>query len=113
MIIPRRRVMPCPSDRSAFHRAQAVRVPREAPRRVHGDAPLADQSRQAVVDADHSGGRYHSFDDVDEKTEAQLKSTTAQNYHIYTPPGEGKAWAWVWGEQQWLIKQPWAEQVTR
>ena len=64
---------------------------------------------EVVVDADHSGGRYHTFDDVDEKIEAQLKSTTAQNYHIYTPPAKGKAWAWVWGSQQWLIEKPWAE----
>jgi len=64
---------------------------------------------EVVVDADHSGGRYHSFDDVDAKTEQRLKSTTAQNYHIFTPPAEGKAWAWVWGTQQWLIEKPWAE----
>lgn len=64
---------------------------------------------EVVVDADHSGGRYHSFDDVDEQTEARLKSTTAQNYHIFTPPVKGEAWAWVWGEQQWLIEKPWAE----
>ena len=68
---------------------------------------------EVVVDADHSGGRYHSFDDVDEKTEAQLKSTTAQNYHIFTPPAKNKPWAWVWGEQQWLITKPWAEQAFR
>jgi hypothetical protein len=68
---------------------------------------------EVVVDADHSGGRYHSFDDVNEKTEAQLKSTTAQNYHIFTPPANGKAWAWVWGEQQWLIEKPWAERAFK
>jgi len=64
---------------------------------------------EVVLDADHSGGRYHTFDDVDATTEKQLKSTTAQNYHIFTPPGKGKAWAWVWGSQQWLIEKPWAE----
>lgn len=64
---------------------------------------------EVVVDADHSGGRYHSFDQVDEQTEKRLKSTTAQNYHIFTPPAKGKAWAWVWGEQQWLIERPWSE----
>ena len=64
---------------------------------------------EVVLDADHSGGRYHSFDDIDAKREAQLKSTTAQNYHIFTPPAKGKAWAWVWGEQQWLIDKPWSE----
>ena len=64
---------------------------------------------EVVLDADHSGGRYHSYDDVDAKTEAQLKSTMCQNYHIFTPPAEGKAWAWVWGSQQWLIEKPWSE----
>ncbi len=64
---------------------------------------------EVVVDADHSGGRYHTFDDVDGETEALLKSTTAQNYHIFTPPASGKKWAWVWGSQQWLIEKPWAE----
>ena len=68
---------------------------------------------EVVLDADHSGGRYHSFEDVDKKTEARLKSTTAQNYHIFTPPASGKAWAWVWGEQQWLIERPWAEHAFR
>ena len=68
---------------------------------------------EVVIDADHSGGRYHSFDDVDEKTESRLKSTTAQNYHIFTPPAKGKAWAWVWGEQQWLIDKPWAEHAFK
>ena len=68
---------------------------------------------EVVVDADHSGGRYHTFDDVDAQTEARLKSTTAQNYHIFTPPAEGKAWAWVWGEQQWLIEKPWSEHAFR
>lgn len=68
---------------------------------------------EVVVDADHSGGRYHTFDDVDAQSEARLKSTTAQNYHIFTPPAEGKAWAWVWGEQQWLIEKPWSEHAFR
>jgi hypothetical protein len=76
---------------------------------MHNFNPTRGDIFEVVVDADHSGGRYHSFDDVDEQTEARLKSTTAQNYHIYTPPAEGKAWAWVWGEQQWLIEKPWAE----
>ena len=68
---------------------------------------------EVVIDSDHSGGRYHGFDDVDEKTEERLKSTTAQNYHIYTPPAAGKAWAWVWGSQQWLIEKPWADHAFR
>lgn len=68
---------------------------------------------EVVLDGDHSGGRYHTFDDVDAETEARLKSSTAQNYHIFTPPAKGKAWAWVWGSQQWLIEKPWAEHAYR
>ncbi|MEW6358507.1 MAG: hypothetical protein AB1696_19390 [Planctomycetota bacterium] len=68
---------------------------------------------EVVIDADHSGGRYHSFDDVDKETEANLKSTTCQNYHIFTPPAEGRPWAWVWGSQQWLIDAPWSEHAFR
>lgn len=64
---------------------------------------------EVVLDADHSGGRYRSFDDVTPEIEERLKSTTCQNYHIFTPPGEGKPWAWVWGTQQWLIEEPWAK----
>lgn len=81
--------------------------------KVHDDMHNFNFARgdifEVVVDSDHSGGRYHSFDDVDDKTEAQLKSTTAQNYHIFTPPAKGKPWCWVWGSQQWLIEKPWAE----
>jgi hypothetical protein len=64
---------------------------------------------EVVLDADHSGGRYHSFEDVDKETEERLKSTTCQNYHIFTPPAPGRPWAWVWGSQQWLLEKPWAE----
>ncbi|NCO36464.1 MAG: hypothetical protein GW893_21710 [Armatimonadetes bacterium] len=68
---------------------------------------------EIVVDADHSGGPYHSFADVDEKTEERLKSAQCQNYHIFTPPGKGRPWAWVWGSQQWLVKKPWARHAYR
>ena len=64
---------------------------------------------EVVLDADHSGERYHTFADVDAKIEEKLKSTTCQNYHIFTPPAKGKAWCWVWGSQQWLVEKPWAE----
>jgi hypothetical protein len=80
---------------------------------MHNFSPEWGDIFEVVIDADHSGGRYHTFDDVDERTEARLKSTTAQNYHIFTPPPEGKKWAWVWGEQQWLIEKPWADHAFR
>ncbi len=68
---------------------------------------------EVVIDADHSGGRYHSFEHVDKKTEERLKSATCQNYHIFTPPAPGRPWAWVWGSQQWLVKPPWAKAAFR
>lgn len=64
---------------------------------------------EVVLDADHSGGRYHTYADVTPEVEARLKSAQCQNYHIFTPPAEGMAWAWVWGEQQWLVDAPWSE----
>ena len=64
---------------------------------------------EVVLDAEHSGERYHTFEDVTEDIEAKLKSTTCQNYHIYTPPSKSKPWCWVWGSQQWLIEKPYGE----
>lgn len=31
-----------------------------------------------------------------------------QNYHIYTPPGEGRDWAMIWGGQTWINDLPWS-----
>jgi len=76
---------------------------------MHNFNPERGDIFEVVLDADHNGGRYHTYDDVTPPIEAKLKSTTCQNYHIFTPPAPGKAWAWVWGSQQWLIEQPWAE----
>ena len=45
---------------------------------------------EIVIDSDHSGGRYHTFEDVDKETESQPKSTTTQNDHIFTPPSKDK-----------------------
>ena len=81
--------------------------------RMHDDMHNFNMARgdifEIVLDADHSGGRYHSFADVAPDIEARLKSTACQNYHIYTPPAAGKAWAWVWGPQQGLVGKPWSE----
>ena len=81
---------------------------------VHNFHPEWGDIFEIVVDGDHSGGRYHGFDDVDKETEARLACTTAQNYHIFTPPGKGRPWAWVWpGRQQWLVDAPWAAHAYR
>ena len=80
---------------------------------MHNFHPEWGDIFEVVIDGDHSGGRYHTFDDVDEATEARLKCTTCQNYHIFTPPGKGRPWAWVWGSQQWLVEAPYAEHAYR
>lgn len=80
---------------------------------MHNFNPARGDIFEVVIDADHSGGRYHSFDDVTPEVEARLKSTTCQNYHIFTPPAPGKKWAWVWGLQQWLVDPPWAAHAFR
>lgn len=38
----------------------------------------------------------------------QLQNIHAQNYHIMTPPTEGKSWTMTWGTQQWLSELPYA-----
>ena len=37
-----------------------------------------------------------------------FKGVHAQNYHIFTPPGEGRDWAMVWGCQPWIRELPYA-----
>lgn len=80
---------------------------------MHQFSPKWGDIFEIVLDADHSGGRYHTFDDVDKKTEARLMSAQCQNYHIFIPPGPGRPWAWVWGEQQWLVGKPWSAHAYR
>jgi len=81
---------------------------------VHNFDPEWGDIFEIVIDADHSGGRYHGFENVDKETEARLACTTAQNYHIFTPPGEGRPWAWIWpGRQQWRVDKPWAEHAYK
>ena len=64
---------------------------------------------EVVGDADHSGGQYHGHKNGDGKSGSRLMSAATQNYHIFTPPAEGKKWCWVWGSQQWLIEKPWGD----
>ena len=68
---------------------------------------------EVVVDGDRSGGpfidRFHPDTTMD-RMEAYFNfhGVHAQNYHIFTPPGE-KDWAMYWGNQTWLKSLPYAQ----
>ena len=38
----------------------------------------------------------------------RYQGVLGQNYHIYTPPGEGRDWAMIWGGQPWINDLPWS-----
>ena len=75
---------------------------------------LHNDTYEIVVDADLSGGphidRFRFNPDVKPQIESffDFQNVHAQNYHIMTPPTEGKSWAMVWGPQQWLKYLPYA-----
>lgn len=64
---------------------------------------------EVLVDADLSGGNviqgpyYKGIDNY-----FNYQGVYGQNYHIFTPPGEGRDWAFVWGCQPWINDLPWA-----
>lgn len=67
---------------------------------------------EVVVDGDQSGGpfaiEFHPNKDIDTMDAyTSFHGVHAQNYHIFTP-AEGKEWAYVWGDQQWIKKLPYA-----
>jgi len=67
---------------------------------------------EVVVDGDQSGGpfieSFHPNKDIDPMDAFHsYHGVHAQNYHIFTP-GVGKEWAYVWGDQQWIKKLPYA-----
>lgn len=75
---------------------------------------LRNDTYEIVVDADLSGGPH--IDQFRHNQEALTRfesfflhqNVHAQNYHIMTPPTEGKSWTMVWGPQQWLKDLPYA-----
>lgn len=75
---------------------------------------LRNDTYEIVVDADLSGGPH--IDQFRHNQEALTRfesfflhqNVHAQNYHIMTPPTEGKTWTMVWGPQQWLKDLPYA-----
>ena len=75
---------------------------------------LRNDTFEIVVDADLSGGphvdEFRINQDAMSRLEAffKLQNVHAQNYHIFTPPTEGKSWTMAWGPQQWLKELPYA-----
>ena len=75
---------------------------------------LRNDTFEIVVDGDLSGGphvdEFRVNRDVMTKLDAffTLQNVHAQNYHIFTPPTEGKSWTMAWGPQQWLKELPYA-----
>lgn len=75
---------------------------------------LRNDTYEIVVDADLSGGPHTDEFRINDEVKTRLESffefhnVHAQNYHIMTPPTEGKSWTMVWGPQQWLKYLPYA-----
>ena len=75
---------------------------------------LRNDTYEVIVDADLSGGphtdEFRLNPEVKSRIDAffEFQNIHAQNYHIMTPPTEGKSWTMVWGPQQWLKYLPYA-----
>ena len=75
---------------------------------------LHNDTYEVVVDADLSGGphtdEFRLNPEVKPRIDAffEFQNIHAQNYHIMTPPTEGKSWTMVWGPQQWLKYLPYS-----
>tara|TARA_Y100000588_G_scaffold80679_1_gene84831 strand:- start:31 stop:1098 length:1068 start_codon:yes stop_codon:yes gene_type:complete len=64
---------------------------------------------EIAVDADLSGGPNIENPQLQKwDSHFTFKGVHAQNYHIFTPPGEGRDWAFVWGCQPWIGQLPYA-----
>lgn len=65
---------------------------------------------EVVVDGDLSGGQFITNPQLPDAMENhfRFRGVHAQNYHIFTPPGEGRDWAMVWGCQPWIRDLPYA-----
>ncbi len=75
---------------------------------------LHNDTYEIVVDGDLSGGPHTDEFRLNPKVKSRMdaffefQNQHAQNYHIMTPPTEGKSWTMVWGPQQWLKYLPYA-----
>ena len=61
------------------------------------------------MDGDLSGGQFINNPQLnDADAYFKFRGVHAQNYHIFTPPGEGRDWTMVWGCQPWIRELPYA-----
>jgi len=65
---------------------------------------------EIAVDADLSGGQFITNEQLTSWADNhfKFKGVHAQNYHIFTPPGEGRDWVMVWGCQPWIAELPYS-----
>ena len=65
---------------------------------------------EVVVDGDLSGGQFILNSQLSDPMENHFRfmGVHSQNYHIFTPPGEDRDWAMIWGCQPWIRELPYA-----
>jgi len=70
---------------------------------------------EVVVDADLSGGQFIRNEQLESwgENHFRFKGVHAQNYHIFTPPGEGRDWTMVWGCQPWIKELPYSNHAYK
>jgi hypothetical protein len=80
---------------------------------VDGDmsgGPLIDQYHKDIWTPEAVGAARAAIDTRISRAEAEwsFHGAHAQNYHIFTPPAEGKDWAMAWGCAPWTKELPYA-----
>ena len=80
---------------------------------VDGDmsgGPLIDQYHRDIWTPEAVGAARGQIDTRISRAEAEwsFHGAHAQNYHVFTPPAEGKDWALAWGCAPWTKDLPWA-----
>jgi PKD domain len=80
---------------------------------VDGDmsgGPLIDQYHKDIWTPEAVGAARAAIDTRISNAEAEwsFHGAHAQNYHIFTPPAEGKDWAMAWGCAPWTKELPYA-----
>jgi hypothetical protein len=85
---------------------------------VDGDmsgGPLIDQYHRDIWTPEAVGAARAAIDTRVTRAQAEwsFHGAHAQNYHIFTPPADGKDWAMAWGCASWTKELPWANAAYR
>jgi hypothetical protein len=80
---------------------------------VDGDmsgGPLIDQYHKDIWTPEAVGAARAAIDARISRAQAEwsFHGAHAQNYHIFTPPADGKEWAFAWGCAPWTKELPYA-----